>query len=73
MIIEDERDSHLEAPYDKSDAEIKNWVLRAGTSNFTSFVDKHKDIRDPHIHVQLQKDLVEHLWEWQAKCNMVKQ
>jgi hypothetical protein len=71
MIIEDGRDSHLEAPYDKSDAETKNWVSRAGTSNFTSFVDKHKDIQDPHIHVQ--KDLVEHLWEWQDKRYVVKQ
>ncbi|XP_008666357.1 uncharacterized protein [Zea mays] len=68
MIIEDERDKcRLEAPYDKGDAETRGWISHEGTSNFSSFVDKHKEIRDPHIHNQLQRDLVEHLWERQGQ------
>ena len=68
MIIEDERDKcRLEAPYDKGDAETRGWVSYEGTLNFSSFVDKHKEIRDPHIHNQLQRDLVEHLWERQGQ------
>jgi hypothetical protein len=70
MIIEDERDaSHLEPPYEKSDAETKGWVSHVGTSNLSAFIDKHKDIRDPHIHNQLQNDLVEHLWERKGRHN----
>lgn len=56
-----------QAPYDKSDVEITGWVSRAGTSNFTAFVDKRKDIRDSHIHTLLKKDLVEHLWNREGR------
>jgi hypothetical protein len=70
MIIEDERDAgRLEPPYEKSDAETNGWVSHVGTSNLSAFIDKHKDIRDPHIHNQLQKDLVEHLWERKGRRN----
>jgi hypothetical protein len=68
MIIEDEHDKcRVEPPYDKSDAKTRGCVSQEGTSNFSSFVDKHKEIRDPHIHNQLQRDLVEHLWERQGQ------
>jgi hypothetical protein len=68
MIIEDDRDKgRVEPLYDNSDVETRVWVSREGTSNFLSFVDKHKEIRDPHIHNQLQQDLVEHLWERQGQ------
>jgi hypothetical protein len=67
MIIEDERDAKgLEVPYDKKDAETEGVVSRAWTSNFSSFIS-NKEIQDPHVHHQLQKDLVEHLWEREGR------
>jgi hypothetical protein len=70
MIIEDERGAdRLDVPYDKSDAETSGVVSRAGALDFSSFVKKHQEIRDPCMHQQLKKDLVEHLWQWQGQRN----
>lgn len=45
MIVEDEIDNgRIEPPYNKGDAETRGCVSHEGTSNFSSFVDKHKEI-----------------------------
>jgi hypothetical protein len=64
MIIEDERElGRQKAPYDKGDDDTSGWVSHEGTSKFSFFLKKHKEIQDPKLHNQLQRDLVEHLWE----------
>jgi hypothetical protein len=66
MIIEDERNViGLDVPYDKSAIETEGVVSRAGTSNFSSFV-QGCEVEDSRIHRQLKEDLVEHLWERQG-------
>jgi hypothetical protein len=70
MIIEDERDANrVYESYDKRDAETEHVVSRTGTSNFTSFIDKHEEIQDSRIHHQLQQDLVQHLWDRRGQMN----
>jgi hypothetical protein len=64
MIIEDECElGRQEAPYDKGDDDASGWVSHEGTSKFLFFLKKHKEIQNPKLHNQLQRDLVEHLWE----------
>eukprot|EP00267_Zea_mays_P044613 XP_020396818.1 uncharacterized protein LOC109940876 [Zea mays] len=64
MIIEDECElGRQEAPYDKGDDDASGWVSHKGTSKFLFFLKKHKEIQNPKLHNQLQRDLVEHLWE----------
>jgi hypothetical protein len=63
MIIEDERhDDSLHEPYEKNDADVRDVVSQAGTTKFTSFSQMREEIKNSHVHHQLQKDLVEHLW-----------
>ena len=31
-------------------------------SDWTAYLNMHQEIRDPHVHRQLQEDLVDHLW-----------
>ena len=31
-------------------------------TTWTAFLNMRQEIRDPHVHQQLQQDLVEHLW-----------
>jgi hypothetical protein len=63
MIIEDERhDDSLHEPYEKNDVDVSDVVSRAGTAKFTSFGQMCEEIENSHVHHQLQKDLVEHLW-----------
>jgi hypothetical protein len=32
------------------------------SDEFGAFIAKHQETRDPHVQLQLQNDLVEHLW-----------
>jgi hypothetical protein len=64
MIIEDEHaDRRIYESYDNNDADVSALISRAGTTKFTSFVQMCEEIENSHVLCQLQKDLVEHLWE----------
>lgn len=64
MIIEDERDiNHADFNYDAV-AETPTITLSSNrTSEVMEFIKVHQKIRDKQSHIQLQNDLVEHLWQ----------
>ncbi|XP_074373857.1 uncharacterized protein LOC141714224 [Apium graveolens] len=64
MIIEDERDIHMEQEHFDTDAEIPTVTpSRNHPRNLREFIQVHQQIRDKQTHIQLQNDLVEHLWQ----------
>jgi hypothetical protein len=70
MIIEDERaDEHIYESYDSNDADVSMLISRAGTTKFTSFMQMREEIENSHVHCQLQKDLIEHLWEQRGQMD----
>ncbi|XP_075674911.1 uncharacterized protein LOC142644119 [Castanea sativa] len=67
MIVEDERDDNevVNLDYEQID-EVDNppmQVLHEQNDEFLSYIERYVRIRDRDIHFQLQKDLVEHLWQ----------
>ena len=64
MIIEDEREIHMEEEHFDTDAEIPTVIpTRNYPRNLREFIQVHQQIRDKQTHIQLQNDLVEHLWQ----------
>jgi hypothetical protein len=65
MIIENERDEdddeELVVHYDDVGEEVT--PSRAPIRELQEFLQTHREIRDSGIHSQLQKDLMEHLWQ----------
>ena len=61
MIVEDERDNNI---FDKEfDFQGENVEpLHQEPATFDQFVQFHRELRDWHTHVDLQNDLVEHVW-----------
>ncbi|XP_073359770.1 uncharacterized protein [Aegilops tauschii subsp. strangulata] len=61
MIVDDERDDSI---YDQGfDFQGENVESEhAPPATFEQFVKFHRELRDWHTHVQLQDDLVEHMW-----------
>ena len=61
IIVEDE---HPERLYDQGfQFQGENVVPEHGvTATFEQFTQFHEDMRDWKTHVQLQNDLVEHMW-----------
>lgn len=64
-IVENERGQGLELIYTPHSATPSS---SREELTFDEFVEQYFSIRDPHTHSQLQKDLIEHLW--QRKGNM---
>ncbi|XP_075674518.1 uncharacterized protein LOC142643673 [Castanea sativa] len=67
MIVEDERDDNevVNLDYEQIDG-VDNppmQVLHEQNDEFLSCIERYGRIRDRDIHFQLQKDLVEHLWQ----------
>lgn len=61
MIVEDERDESI---YDQG-FDFQGENVEPGQpppANFEQFVHFHRELRDWRTHVQLQDDLVEHMW-----------
>ena len=63
MIIENERDVHVD---------IENWMEAATsevdmvadeTTRFQQFLTRHRQIKDKEAHLALCNTLIEHLWE----------
>ena len=64
MIIEDERDLHnMDYDYETYDETPVIQISREQTNTLKEFMQFHHRIRDKSAHLQLQNDLVEHLWE----------
>ena len=65
MIIEDERDEAeaVEFNYEQIDKISCTPMSREPTNEFMEFIQVHQRIRDKEVHSQLQRNLVEHLWQ----------
>ncbi|XP_074355695.1 uncharacterized protein LOC141695338 [Apium graveolens] len=62
MIIEDERELHMEEEHFDTDVAIPIITPnRSRASTPREFIQVHKKIRDKQVHFQLQNDLMEHL------------
>ena len=64
MIVEDERDEHLEVfittpPRTSDFQEMEENEIEL----FRQFLSQHKKIKDKDAHFTLQNVLIEHLWE----------
>ncbi|XP_075675155.1 uncharacterized protein LOC142644420 [Castanea sativa] len=71
MIVEDEWDDNevVNLDYEQIDG-VDNppmQVLHEQNDGFLSYIERYRRIRDRDIHFQLQKDLVEHLWQLQGE------
>ena len=61
MIVEDERgDSIYDQGFDFQGENVE--PEHPPPATFEQFVEFHRELRDWHTHVQLQDDLVEHVW-----------
>ena len=69
MIVEDERDVNeaVEVDYEQIDDNPTLQLSWEHTNEFTEFIQVHQRIRDKEVHSQLQKNLVEHLWQLQGE------
>ena len=64
IIIEDERDlQNLDYDYEAYGGTPSISISREQTNTFMEFIQFHHRIRDKSSQIQLQNDLVEHLWE----------
>ncbi|KAM3364359.1 hypothetical protein ACQJBY_014602 [Aegilops geniculata] len=62
MIVEDERDESIfDQGFDYQGENIE--PLHQDPATFEQFAQFHREMRDWHTHVNLQNDLVEHVWE----------
>nr|XP_020186936.2 protein ALP1-like [Aegilops tauschii subsp. strangulata] len=62
MIVEDERDESIfDQGFDYQGENIE--PLHQDPTTFEQFVQFHRELRDWHTHLNLQNDLVEHVWD----------
>ena len=62
MIVEDERDESIfDQGFDYQGENIE--PLHQDPTTFEQFVQFHREMRDWHTHLNLQNDLVEHVWD----------
>ena len=69
MIIEDKRDKAeaVDLDYEQIDEISFTPMSREPTNEFTEFIQVHQRIMDKEVHSQLQKNLVDHLWQLQGE------
>lgn len=70
IIGQDERDTiheNMDFNYDAVVVTPAIDLSRNRTSEVMEFIKVHHQIRDKQTHIQLQNDLVEHLWELYGK------
>ena len=65
MIIEDERDKAeaVDFDYEQIDEISCTPMSHEPTNEFSEFIQVHQRIMDKEVHSQLQKNLVDHLWQ----------
>jgi hypothetical protein len=62
MIVEDERDESIfDQGFDYQGENVE--PLHQGPATFEQFAQFHREMRDWHTHLNLQNDLVEHVWD----------
>ncbi|XP_028056614.1 uncharacterized protein LOC114260633 [Camellia sinensis] len=62
MIVEDEREEHLDFNCDISSTNTPVQLSSTPTNDFQSFLSRHLGIRDKDAYHALRNDLVEHMW-----------
>ncbi|XP_028068692.1 uncharacterized protein LOC114271264 [Camellia sinensis] len=62
MIVEDEREEHLDFNYDIASTNTPVQLSSTPTNDFQSFLSRHLGIRDKDPYHALHNDLVEHMW-----------
>jgi hypothetical protein len=60
MIVEDERGENLPCVYDNPAPLDPH---RLSTSDFENFIARHRAVRSTQRYIQLDTDLVQHLWD----------
>ena len=65
MIIEDKRDKveAVDFNYEQIDEISCTPMSCESTNEFLEFIQVHQRIMDKEVHSQLQKNLVDHLWQ----------
>ena len=62
MIVEDERDDNIfDQGFDYQGENVE--PLHLEPTMFDQFVQFHRELHDWHTHLDLQNDLVEHVWD----------
>ena len=62
MIVEDEREEHLDFDYEISSTNTPVQLSSTPTNDFESFLSRHLGIRDKNAYHALRNDLIEHMW-----------
>lgn len=62
MIVEDEREEHLDFNYEISSTNTPVQLSSTPTNDFQTFLSRHLGIRDKDAYHALHNDLVEHMW-----------
>ncbi|XP_028069445.1 uncharacterized protein LOC114271962 [Camellia sinensis] len=62
MIVEDERDEHIDFNYEISSTNSPVLVSCSSNNEFQSFMSCHLGIRDKNTYYALRNDLIEHMW-----------
>ncbi|CAL5330637.1 unnamed protein product [Camellia sinensis] len=62
MIVEDEREEHLDFNYEISSTNTPVQLSSTPTNDFQTFLSRHLGIRDKDAYHALRNDLVEHMW-----------
>ena len=59
MIVQDERNSNTLEEFQDEDF---TYTVKKATK-LGNIIARHKEVRDPHIHQQLKKDLIQNIWD----------
>ncbi|XP_065095815.1 uncharacterized protein LOC135717617 [Ochlerotatus camptorhynchus] len=63
MVIEYQRDASIEVDRDTwNNDETLNMGTYRDNVNFTAFLEHYEDVHNAAVHLQLQEDLIEHVW-----------
>ncbi|XP_028111581.1 uncharacterized protein LOC114309903 [Camellia sinensis] len=62
MIVEDEREEHLDFDYELSLTNAPVQLSCTPTNDFQSFLSRHLGIRDKDAYHALRNDLIEYMW-----------
>ncbi|XP_028117240.1 uncharacterized protein LOC114314905 [Camellia sinensis] len=62
MIVEDEREEHLDFDYEISATNAPMQLFSTPTNDFQSFLSRHLSIRDKDAYHALRNDLIEYMW-----------
>ncbi|XP_028059219.1 uncharacterized protein LOC114262953 [Camellia sinensis] len=67
MIVEDEREEHLDFDYEISSTNTPVQLSSTPTNDFESFLSRHLGIRDKNAYHALRNDLIEHMWHFRGE------